>query len=665
MATTIINLSSLNGNNGFRLDGAAEFDFSGFSVSSAGDVNGDGFSDVLVGAPFADQNGNYSGSSYVVFGKNSGFNATLNLSGLDGNNGFRLDGAAVFDFSGQSVSNAGDVNGDGFADLIVGAFGADPNGDSSGSSYVVFGKAFGFNAALDLSSLDGNNGFRVDGAAAGDYAGGRSVSDAGDVNGDGFADLIVGAYGADPNGDRSGSSYVVFGNGSGFDATLDLSSLDGSNGFRLDGTATFDDSGYSVSNAGDVNGDGFADVLVGANRADSNGSSSGSGYVVFGKAAGFSASLNLSSLNGSNGFRVDGMAAYDRSGISVSSAGDVNGDGLADVLVGAYGADPNGDYSGSSYVVFGKNSGFDATLDLSSLDGNNGFRVDGAAAGDSSGRFVSNAGDVNGDGFADVLVGAVGADPNGDYSGSSYVVFGKAAGFSATLDLSNLDSNDGFRLDGAAAYDFSALVSGAGDVNGDGFDDVMVGAVGADPNGSSSGSSYVVFGSDFTGAVTALGTAAADKLKGSEAVDRIVAGDGNDTLIGRGGADVYHGGGGDDTIEIRDVNFQLADGGAGTDTLKLDRSHLDLNLTDERGRISDIEAIDMTGQGHNTLTLTVLDVLNLSSTSNILQVDGNNNDSIVGLSSGWTDGGIADGYHTFTNSEAVLLVGVQVATDFA
>jgi len=175
----------------------------------------------------------------------------------------------------------------------------------------------------------------------------------------------------------------------------------------------------------------------------------------------------------------------------------------------------------------------------------------------------------------------------------------------------------------------------------------------------------VIFGGSFTNAVTDLGTAKADKLKGSAAVDRIVAGDGDDTLIGRGGADVFHGGAGDDTIEIRDVEFQLADGGAGIDTLKLDRSHLDLNLTSERGRISDIEAIDMKGQGHNTLTLTALDVLNLSSTSNTLQVDGNSNDRVVGLDNGWSDGGIADGYHMFSNGEAVLLVGVQVATDFA
>jgi hypothetical protein len=215
-------------------------DFSGFSVSSAGDVNGDGFDDLIVGARFADPNGSYSGSSYVVFGKSGGFASTLNLSTLDGTNGFRLDGVAAFDNSGISVSSAGDVNGDGFDDLIVGADRADPNGISnSGSSYVVFGKSGGFASTINLSTLDGTNGFRLDGVAAFDFSG-ISVSSAGDVNGDGFDDLIVGAYRADPNGIDSGSSYVVFGKSGGFAATINLSTLDGTNGFRLDGVAAFD-----------------------------------------------------------------------------------------------------------------------------------------------------------------------------------------------------------------------------------------------------------------------------------------------------------------------------------------------------------------------------------------------------------------------------------------
>ena len=216
---------------------------------------------------------------------------SINLSSLGGSNGFRLDGVATNDRSGSSVSTAGDVNGDGFDDLIVGAHQADPNGTNSGSSYVVFGKAAGFSAAMDLSSLDGNNGFRLDGVTASDRLG-ISVSNAGDVNGDGFDDVIVGANGA---GRDSGSSYVVFGQASGFSATMNLSSLNGSNGFRLNGVAG-DFSGGSVRTAGDVNGDGFTDLIVGAQLADPNGVNSGSSYVVFGKASGFSATMNLSTL---------------------------------------------------------------------------------------------------------------------------------------------------------------------------------------------------------------------------------------------------------------------------------------------------------------------------------------------------------------------------------
>src|SRR5439155_500287 len=124
---------------------------------------------------------------------------------------FRIDGVSG-DFSGSSVASAGDVNGDGFADLILGAGGADPGGKShAGSSYVVFGKASGFAPKLEVSSLDGSNGFRIDGVSDHDYSG-SSVASAGDVNGDSFADVIIGAFQADPGGQsNAGSSYVVFG----------------------------------------------------------------------------------------------------------------------------------------------------------------------------------------------------------------------------------------------------------------------------------------------------------------------------------------------------------------------------------------------------------------------------------------------------------------------
>ena len=211
-----------------------------------------------------------------------------------------------------------------------------------------------FPANIDLSSLDGSNGFKLSGAAANDYSG-RSVASAGDVNGDGFADVIVGAaHGSSPYADRSGASYVVFGKASGFAADLDLSSLDGSDGFKLGGEAATDRSGWSVDSADDVNGDGFADLIIGAVGARPHGINSGASYVVFGKASGFAPNLDQSSLDGGNGFKLSGVAARDYSGWSVASAGDVNGDGFADVIVGAFRASPHGAYSGASYVVFGK-----------------------------------------------------------------------------------------------------------------------------------------------------------------------------------------------------------------------------------------------------------------------------------------------------------------------
>ncbi len=490
----VINLGSLNGANGFRLDGAAAGDFSGYSVSAAGDINGDGLGDLIVGAHLADPNGTNSGSSYVVFGKNTPFAATLALSSLNGTDGFRLDGAASDNSSGRWVSAAGDINGDGRDDLTIGAPLADPNGTNSGSSYVVFGKSTEFAATLTLSALNGTNGFRLDGVAADDRSG-RSVSAAGDINGDGRDDLIVGAYRADPNGSQSGSSYVVFGKNTPFAATLALSALNGSDGFRFDGVAAEDFSGRAVGAAGDINGDGEDDLIVGAFQADPNGSQSGSNYVVFGKDTPFAATLALSALNGTDGFRLDGAAAADISGYAVRAAGDINGDGLDDLIIGAFGADPNGSQSGSSYVVFGKNTPFAATLALSALNGTDGFRLDGAAVSDVSGLSVSAAGDLNDDGLDDLVIGAPFADPNGSYSGSSYVLFGKTSPFAATFALSALNGANGFRLDGVAADDRSGIsVSSAGDINGDGVDDLIVGAHFADPNGSNSGSSYVLFG---------------------------------------------------------------------------------------------------------------------------------------------------------------------------
>ena len=208
-------LSVLDGTNGFTLFGIDPLDRSGRSVSSAGDVNGDGYDDLIIGAPGADPGGKDSaGETYVVYGGASApdTDGMFDLSALDGTNGFTLSGIDRFDASGHSVSSAGDVNGDGYDDLIIGARGADPNGDRSGETYVVYGGASapGTDGVLDLSALDGTNGFTLNGIDVRDESG-YSVSSAGDVNGDGYDDLVIGARLADPNEGRSGETYVIYG----------------------------------------------------------------------------------------------------------------------------------------------------------------------------------------------------------------------------------------------------------------------------------------------------------------------------------------------------------------------------------------------------------------------------------------------------------------------
>ncbi|PCJ53727.1 MAG: hypothetical protein COA70_08545 [Planctomycetota bacterium] len=394
-------------------DGQGFIDRLGSSVSNAGDVNGDGFADVIVGAYGADPGGLAdAGSAYVY-------------SGADGSLLYQWDGGAAVDLFGLSVSGAGDINGDGFADLIVGAFAADPGGlASAGSAYAY-------------SGVDGSLLYQWDGGAGLDFFG-TSVSDAGDVNGDGFPDVIVGAWGADPGGVLgAGSAYVYSG-------------ADGSLIHQWNGGASGDLFGESVSGAGDVNGDGFADLIVGAYFAHPGGlSNAGSAYVYSG-------------ADGSLLHQWDGGTPDVEFGGSVSGAGDVNGDGSADVIVGA----PGGLFGGGSAYVY---SGADGTL-LHQWD-----------SGATFGSSVSGAGDLNSDGFADLIVGAYLASPGGLVDAGSTFVYSGADG-------SLLHQQNG----GATGDLYGHSVSGAGDVNSDGFADLIIGSWGADPGGrSSAGSAYV------------------------------------------------------------------------------------------------------------------------------------------------------------------------------
>jgi hypothetical protein len=334
VSSSNIDIATLSSDEGFKIAGAT-------IVDSAGDVNGDGFGDVIVGAPDADPFGRTdAGESYVIYGKAGGI-GNIDLATLTTAQGFKLSGAAAGDASGTSVSGAGDINGDGIEDIIVGAPLADPSGvDHAGESYVIYGKEGGL-ADIDLATLDPSRGFRIVGALPPGNYDGRVVNAAGDVNDDGIGDILVGS---------AGQNFLIYGKVGGL-GDVDLGALTPATGANLYGSSA------SVDGAGDINGDGIDDIVVGTRGDPFGRDDAGETLVIFGKVGGIG-DIDLSAFPATQGFRIAGADQYDATGYAVSSAGDINGDGIADILIGSYGEESSGHYSaGLAYVVYGKAGG--------------------------------------------------------------------------------------------------------------------------------------------------------------------------------------------------------------------------------------------------------------------------------------------------------------------
>ncbi len=509
----------------------------GISVSGAGDVNGDGYSDVIVGASLyeSDVSETDEGAAFVYHGGAGGVSTTISAQ-LESN-------LANANF-GISVAGAGDVNGDGYSDVIVGAslYESDVIETDEGAAFVYHGGASG--TSLTASTLLEAN------QASANF--GISVSGAGDVNGDGYSDVIVGAHEYDNGQDGEGVAFVYHGGASGLSMTA--STLLEAN----QGRAKF---GSSVSGAGDVNGDGYSDVIVGAPFYDNDQAKEGAAFVYHGGAGGVSTTISA---------QLESNQAFANFGISVAGAGDVNGDGYSDVIVGAYAYDNGEAYEGAAFVYHGGLGGLRATVNTL-LEVNQGTAL--------FGHSVAGAGDVNGDGYSDVIVGASFYDNGETNEGAAFVYHGGVGGVSTTIST-QLESNQ-------ASANFGISVSGAGDVDGDGYSDVIVGARYYSNGEASEGAAFVYHGA----AVSGINPAASTQLEGNQEGAHLgwsvagagdVNGDGySDVVVGanlytnletdEGAAFVYYGraGGVDSTVSTlleanqAFANFGISVAGAG------------------------------------------------------------------------------------------------------
>jgi len=412
----------------------------GNSVSSAGDVNGDGYDDLVVGASHSDLKATNAGAAFIYYGgpsmqTTSTYDVYLEYASTDGETG-----AGNF---GNSVSSAGDVNGDGYDDVVVGAHSSDLKASGAGAAFIYHGgpsmqTTSTYNIYLEYASTDTGALF------------GESVSSAGDVNGDGYDDVVVGAVYSEIKAIAVGAAFIFHG-GPSMQTTSTYNIY-----LEYPRSDTFSDFGRSVSSAGDVNGDGYDDLVVGAPRSDLKISDAGAAFIFHGGPS----MLTTSTYNVYLEYASTDGSIFGNFGYSVSSAGDVNGDGYDDIVVGVHRSNLKAYDAGAAFIYHGgpsmdTTSTYNIYLEYASTDANAYF-----------GYSVSSAGDINGDGYDDVVVGANSSDLKAPSAGAAFIYYGGSSmQTTSTYDVYNVASG--------------LSVSSAGDVNGDGYDDIIIGRAGA------------------------------------------------------------------------------------------------------------------------------------------------------------------------------------------
>ncbi len=423
----------------------------GASIAGVGDTNGDGKDDILLSA-VEDPDASGEGAAYLLLGPADGEHGVAAANA-------RLLGAASASNAWPAVAGAGDRNSDGYHDLLVGASGNSGGAEASGAVYLVRGPVAG-----DLY-LTGANA-TLHGVTNNDNVG-RSVDGAGDVDGDGVDDIIVGAPGWGTSMSGRGAAFVVTQELSGT-ASIESAAV------RLYGESSGDTAGWSVAGVGDTNGDGLADMLVGAPYQSTGVTHNGAAYLLLGPAS-------TDGSLASQAIELRGPNEEAQAGYSVDGAGDFDGDGHDDLLIGARWDASGGVASGTAFVVLGPVSASGALTDAD-------LKALGSNEDDYAGHAVSGAGDLNGDGKGDMLVGAYGHDVSGANSGAVYLVLGGASG---TFQLNDADAIVAGEQAGQQA---GVSVAGVGDLNEDGAADFALGAWYYQGDNISNGAGFVFHG---------------------------------------------------------------------------------------------------------------------------------------------------------------------------